>query len=246
MSINVLNSKSIDENYQLKELDINNERIITIMSSNSYQSLSYMDEDKRFDIYDAYPKLFDVLSNLGGVNSVLVLGGGGFTYPKYYISKYPEKTMDVIEINEKLIDISFEYLYLDKLYEEFDPSHRRLSIFCTDAYEYIIKTNKKYDGIFVDLYTDNEPLDMIFEERFIFNLNRILNKDKYISFNYILHENTIDKFEKFKKLLSKYFANIKIITTDYNLNLSDKNIYIICSNSNIDIPNTYECVEYNL
>lgn len=246
MSIEVLNSRVIDENYELRELDINNERLIAIMSSNSYQSLSYMDDEKIFDIYDSYPELYDVLTNLGDVNSVLVLGGGGFTYPKYYISKYPKKTMDVIEINEKLIDISFDYLYLDKLYERYDPYHQRLNIYCCDAYDYIIHTNRKYDGIFIDLYMDNEPLDIVFEERFIFNIKRILNKGKYLAINYILHENSLDKFNKFKYLLSKYFTNIRIITTAYNLDLNDKNIYIICSNSDIDIPNKFKYVDYNI
>ena len=73
-----------------------------------------MDDKKVFEIYDSYPKLYDILSNLGDVNSVLVLGGGEFSYPKYYISHYSNKTMDVIEINPKLIDTSFEYLCLDK------------------------------------------------------------------------------------------------------------------------------------
>lgn len=205
-----------------------------------------MDDKKVFEIYDSYPKLYDILSNLGDVNSVLVLGGGGFSYPKYYISHYSNKTMDVIEINPKLIDISFEYLYLDKLYALHDPYHKRLNIYCTDAYEFIIKTSKKYDGIFIDLYLDNEPLDIIFEERFIFNIKRILNKDKFISINYILHENGLDKLYKLKELLSKYFTNIRIITTDYNVNLSDKNIYIICSNSKISILDVYEYVDYEI
>lgn len=246
MSINVLNSKVIDDEYELRELEINSEKIISIMSSNSYQSLSYMEDEKVFEIYDSYPKLYDILSNLGDVNSVLVLGGGGFSYPKYYISQYFDKTMDVIEINQKLIDISFKYLFLDRLYEKHDPHHKRLNIYCMDAYDFIIKTGKKYDGVFIDLYVDNEPLDIIFEERFIFNIKRILNKDKFIAINYILHENGLDKLNRFKRLLSKYFANTKIITTNYNLNLSDKNIYILCSDSNITIPETYEYVDYEI
>lgn len=36
MSISVLNSKVIDDEYELRELEINSERIISIISSNSY------------------------------------------------------------------------------------------------------------------------------------------------------------------------------------------------------------------
>lgn len=36
MSISVLNSKVIDDEYKLRELEINSERIISIISSNSY------------------------------------------------------------------------------------------------------------------------------------------------------------------------------------------------------------------
>ncbi len=246
MSINVLSNRKIDELYELKELDIDGDRLLAIMSSNSFQSLSYIEEEKMFDIYDSYPQLYDILSNLGDVNSILVLGGGGFTYPKYYISKYPEKTMDVIEINKKLIDITFQYLYLDKLYELYDPMHNRLKIMCMDAYDYIVSTNKKYDGIFIDLYIDNDPLNIIYKENFIFNIKKILNNGKFVSINYILHKNNLKLFYEFNELLLKYFANIKIVTTEYNLNLDDKNLYILCSDSNINIPNNFTYVEFNI
>jgi spermidine synthase len=238
----VTSSDNIDEFYKLEKIDYDGTSIVAIKSNNSYQSVSY--DNSNFNLFDNYSCLYDILPNLGDIKDVLVLGGGGLSYPKYYISNYLDKYMDVVEISQKLIDIAYKYFYLDKLYELYDPLHNRLNIICDDAYNYIKTTNKLYDGIFIDLYIDNIPLDMIYEDSFISNIKRILNNNKFVTINYIklISDN---KFDGYISKLKKYFTNVLIITDERNYMLDNKNLFIICSDSDIVIPDTFSYVIYD-
>lgn len=84
--------KTVDENYSIIEvIDCNQDIVRILKSPNSNQSASYIDE-RRFQLYDTYSKLYDICSTFKeNTLNVLMLGGGGFSYPKYYISKYPRK-----------------------------------------------------------------------------------------------------------------------------------------------------------
>jgi spermidine synthase len=46
-----------------------------------------------------------------------MLGGGGISYPHYYLNKHKNKKMDIVEINPKCIEYAKKYFYLDELIE---------------------------------------------------------------------------------------------------------------------------------
>ena len=39
-----------------------------------------------------------------------MIGGAGYSYPKYFISKYEDKNMDVVEIDGEITEIAKNYL----------------------------------------------------------------------------------------------------------------------------------------
>jgi spermidine synthase len=45
---------------------------------------------------------------------VLVIGGGGYTFPRYLMEKIPETHVDVVEIDPKVTEVAYEYLGLQK------------------------------------------------------------------------------------------------------------------------------------
>ena len=54
------------------------------------------------------------------INNVAMIGGAGYSYPKYYISKYTDNNMDVIEIDEKITEIAKNFFFFDKLINDFN------------------------------------------------------------------------------------------------------------------------------
>jgi hypothetical protein len=85
---------------------------------------------------------------------------------------------------------------------------------------------------------------MIYEDSFISNIKRILNNNKFVTINYIklISDN---KFDGYISKLKKYFTNVLIITDERNYMLDNKNLFIICSDSDIVIPDTFSYVIYD-
>lgn len=41
----------------------------------------------------------------------LMIGGGGYSFPKYLLANYPDATIDVVEIDPKMTEIAKEYFF---------------------------------------------------------------------------------------------------------------------------------------
>lgn len=76
---------------------------------------------------------------------ILMLGGGAFTIPNYLATRI-NGTIDVVEIDPKLLDIAKQYFnYQD---------HDNVKIINQDARAFLNTNQQKYDIILVDVYSD--------------------------------------------------------------------------------------------
>lgn len=84
-----------------------------------WQSATYLDERRMepvFAYYRAFDHLFEAaLSGGPEVRRVLMLGGGGYAYPKYALTAYPDLAMDVVEIDPAIVAAARTYFFLDEL-----------------------------------------------------------------------------------------------------------------------------------
>lgn len=79
-------------------------------------------------------------------DSILVLGGGAFTLPQYLAERLPDTTIDVVEIDPELEAISSQY---------FGYTHpANVTLYFEDARTYVNQTDKQYDVVIVDVYSD--------------------------------------------------------------------------------------------
>ena len=129
----------------------------------TFQSVTYVDEDLRYELACEYHRamacaLLDLESDLGRPLSVLVLGGGGYSLPKWIVSHMRGTTVEVVEIDPAVTEIARERFFLDDLMEEFDPSGERLVLVCDDGWNYLRGIAKEYDVIINDAFTGSRPL----------------------------------------------------------------------------------------
>jgi len=90
------------------------------------------------------------------VDSVLFVGGGGFTGPKRFANEY-DATVDVVEIDPAVISVAKRYFRL----EESD----QLRVYNADGREYLRETNRTYDVIVLDAYKkDKVPFQLTTRE----------------------------------------------------------------------------------
>lgn len=137
------------------------EAIRLLLVNGARESATYIDKAHRNDLVFRYAVGFnDVFEINKNLKDCLLLGGAGFSYPKYFISRFPEKTLDVVEIDEVMVNVAFKYFYLDELYDEYDLyENERLKIYVMDGLKFLSTMLKSYDVIFNDAYISDSPAE---------------------------------------------------------------------------------------
>lgn len=80
-----------------------------------------------------------------------------------------------IEIDATAIEIANKYFGLN--------NYKNVEIIIEDAFEFVLKTKKKYDLIVIDIFQDTKMPNFLFEDFFINRINFLLNVNGFILFN---------------------------------------------------------------
>ena len=202
------------------------------------ESATYLDEDKNYELVFEYTKYYDLMfKSSKEIKETLLIGGAGYSYPKYYISHYPDKKMDVVEIDKDIVNIAKKYFYLDKLIEEYNlEENKRLNLITQDGRIYLNTNSKKYDAILNDSFSGNIPAKTLTTKEAAQKIHNSLNKDGVYLTNIISSikgENS--GFLKAEvNTLKQVFKNVYIVpcNTKTNLELVQNNM-IIATDSKI-------------
>ena len=212
-----------------------------------FESATFTDEGKEyelvFDYTKYYNKMFDANTN---INNVLLIWGWGYSYPKYYISHYTWKKMDVVEIDGKITDIAKKYFYLDKLIQDFDlTNNKRLNLINDDWRTYLNNNNILYDAILNDAFAWDNPA------KTLTTLENIKNIKKSLQKNWLYLTNIISSLEWNKSrflraevnTMKKIFNNVYIIPCNSKDNLYNaQNIMVIASDDDLSFDDTYDLI----
>jgi len=102
--------------------------------------------------------------------SILNVGLGGGSLPKFMLCHYPESRVDVVEIREKVVKIAYTYFQL--------PRVPRLNVLVCDIRTYFRKVKtRSYDMIFLDAYNREGLSDSIQTFSFMNTCMEHLNPD---------------------------------------------------------------------
>lgn len=139
---------------------------------------SYIDNEtgKMGSRYLRYYDLFDYFNK--EANTTLMIGGAAYTYPIHYLDKYKNKTIDVVEIDDKMTQVAKEQFGLD-------TNNNRLKTYNQDGRTYLNYSNNKYDTILLDAFKGlNAPFELTTYEA-ISNAKKILNENGMLITNII-------------------------------------------------------------
>ena len=127
-------------------------------------------------MYLRYYDLFEYLNK--DAKSTLMIGGAAYTYPIHYLQKYQDKTIDVVEIDEKMTQIAEEQFGLN-------AKDERLKIYTQDGRSYLNYSENKYDTILIDAFKGlNAPFELTTYEALIHAKN-MLNDNGIVLTNII-------------------------------------------------------------
>lgn len=223
----------IDDQYEIKKYSTEDGIIQALCKNGCVQSLSFTNKDKINELCNDYFKLFNIPTEICNISNCLLLGGGGFSYPKYYISYFKNKNIDVVELDKDCLEYTKKYNFIS---EEI-LSNPYLNIIIGNALDYVKDTKKKYDYILIDLFDGPKPLEEAYSTLYLSQLKSILNDHGVIGANYIVSRHNRKTYLNDIKRCSQVMKYFKILTCaeNYNLEKNIGNIFIIMSNEPIKI-----------
>jgi predicted membrane-bound spermidine synthase len=112
-----------------------NEHINSGMLLNDSDSLLFR-YTQFYDLFEFFAPEFE---------NLLVVGGGGYSYPRHFQSRFPDKALDVVELDPKVTQLAMTYF-------EFEPL-KTTTIYHQDARYFQKVQDKKYDAIVYDALT---------------------------------------------------------------------------------------------
>ncbi|MBO5551366.1 MAG: hypothetical protein J5966_05345, partial [Lachnospiraceae bacterium] len=94
--------------------------IRTLTVNGARESACYVEKGRHYDLRFKYTMEFAQIMEMTDFDrQVLLIGGAGFSVPKYFISHFRKGIMDVVELHDEMYDIAMKYFFLDELYKEY-------------------------------------------------------------------------------------------------------------------------------
>lgn len=213
-----------------------------------YESATFVDEKQKYDLVYEYTKYYDwMFSSDKEIKNTLMIGGAGYSYPKYYINKYPSRSMDVVEIDGEITNIAKKYFYLDELIEEHNlDENNRLNLITADGRTYLNNNTKKYDAILNDAFSGSSPAETLTTVEAVSAIKNSLTENGLYLTNIISSlEGENSKFIKSEvKTLKEKFLNVYVIPCNSvdELYLTQNNM-VLATDEKLNID---ESILYNL
>lgn len=132
--------------YQSVEDGTGKKTQVMVTGPKAQQSAMYLDDP--LDLVLEYTRFYNLASHFKPeMKRVLMLGGGGYSFPKYMLKHYPEVQMDVVEIDPEVTMLARKFFHLE--------DDRRLSIIHQDARTFLNKTDQTYDVVLGDTFNSD-------------------------------------------------------------------------------------------
>lgn len=133
--------------------------------SGTYQSVCYVDPELRWDPVCEYHRTWarQVDKTFGLPREeqaqprrrALVLGGGGYSFPKWVVAYRPDFVCTAVEIDPAITDIARDLFFVDQLEEE---AGDRLELVNDEAWGYLAADTAGYDLIVNDVFSGKRPM----------------------------------------------------------------------------------------
>ena len=138
--------KDVDSEYSriwVEEVTNGEEKYKTLRVDTGLESNVNLETGEMAAKYLSYYDLFEYYKK--DAQNALMIGGAAYTYPMHYLNKYPDKKINVVEIDEKMASIAEEEFGLDK-------DNPNLKLTTQDGRSFLNYNQEKYDVIFIDAF----------------------------------------------------------------------------------------------
>lgn len=181
-----------------------------------------------------YLRFYDLFEYFNkDAKSTLLIGGAAYTYPIHYLQKYTDKTIDVIEIDDKMTQIAVEQFGLN-------INDKRLKVYNQDGRSYLNYSQNKYDTILIDAFKGlNAPFELTTYEA-LTNAKNMLNENGIVFTNIIASiEGEDSDFIEYEYATYKaVFDDVKIFFVSNKDRTDKQNLILVGIKGNPEIDET--------
>lgn len=126
----------------------------------TFQSVCYLPDDLHFELACTYHRaMAEVTYELPEARRAMVIGGGGYSLPKWLVAHRPKLHVDVVEADPRITVIARESFFLDELIEKYGED--RISLITDDGWKVLREAEEPYDIIVNDAFSGNKPLGQL-------------------------------------------------------------------------------------
>lgn len=208
----------------------------------SVQSATYLGK-RRYDLPLEYYRAFDRVVRAAGLGErparLLVLGGGGYAYPKHAVATMPTPILDVVELDPAVTDFARRHFYLADLESDFDTAHtHRLRIVTADALDYLwsVPAEKGYDAIIMDAFEAGAPAAGLSGDDAIAAARDCLATGGVLLGNVVCPEGDPSAALELADRMASYFARAWVVPCTDESFSDDDNYVVVASDREFDVP----------
>lgn len=198
----ILDTDSEYSRIWVRQFDVNDKKLNVVQVGLGYESVVTGENSLSSDYLKFYD-LFDYYKN--DTKDTLMIGGAAYTYPMYYLERFNDKNIDVVEIDPKMTSIAKEYFNLD-------IDNDRLNIYHQDGRTFLNKSDKKYDCILIDAFKGIDAPFQLTTYEAVSNAKRMLKDNGVVITNVIssLSGNNAKFIEYEYSTYKAVFSDVKV------------------------------------
>ncbi len=176
----------------------------------SIQSGIYLDKNKTeppFEYLRAFDNMFKTARE---TRDVLMIGGGGWSYPRHLLASHDRCSIDVVEADEAIVEIARNYFGLDELEDLFGESgQRRLRTFIDTGEHFLNQRfgNTRYDAIAIDCFSGTEFDSSIISQEFLHLAKLTLKPEGLLLINVVKQDDEDTIVSDTAIALRQFFVN---------------------------------------
>ena len=208
----------------------------------SVQSATYLGE-RRYDLPLEYYRAFDRVVRAAGLTErparLLVLGGGGYAYPKHAVATMPAVELDVVELDPAVTDFARRHFYLADLESELDAARtNRLRIVTADALDYLrsVPAEKCYDAVVMDAFEAGAPAEGLSGDDAIAAARGCLVPGGVLLGNVVCPEVDPSAALELADRMASRFARAWVVPCTDESFSDDDNYVVVASDREFDVP----------
>lgn len=210
-----------DDGLEIRVLEVNG-----AWESASYRGDGYA--ELAFPYHRLYNRLFEARPM---ATHFLMLGGGGFSYPKYLLAHTHDTTIDVVEIDPEIARVGRVMLYLKRAEAEYDLAGTRFKLHVEDGLQFLRETDRAFDVILNDAFCADAPAKGLLSEEGV-NLahERLVPNGLYVLNVVSAREGARSRpLKQVSRPLARRFAHLYLIPCSPDEpQITDNNVLIAC------------------